>query len=237
MSSGATDAAPQNQSAHYDLPDDTSPTRSFSYDSSSHQLDIQDFQSNSTPNFTLASKDDYSLDVSDQPSPTGLQFQILRIRQFSFALEDNSSFNRYDDGSSSPSLPDQSSFVAKDNLSALHALNARRQQEIAEMEVVEKQKIEELRQQAKKDLEHWYEERRIQMEQKRRTMKQEEQDSFTQALEKSDKQSCDWAKVIRLLDFSQGTQITKQKRDINRMRAVIVQVKRDRDGSKSENGV
>lgn len=143
----------------------------------------------------------------------------------------------YTNSGSSSSLADANPYVAKDNLSALNEFNARRQQEIADMEVVEKQKIEELRQQAKKDLERWYEERRAEMEQKRRTMREEQDDSLTQALQKSDKQSCDWAKVIRLLDFSQGTQITKQKRDINRMRAVIVQAKRDRDDSKSENGV
>lgn len=124
-----------------------------------------------------------------------------------------------------------------ENISPLQAFNAQRQQEIAEMEVIEKQKIEELRQQGKKELERWYEDRRKQMEQKRQSMRQEQDDSITRALEKSDKETCDWAKVIRFLDFSQGTQITKQKRDINRMRAVIIQAKRDKDGRKSENGV
>ena len=134
-------------------------------------------------------------------------------------------------------MTDNESFIPRDNLSALHAFNARRQQEIAEMDAIEKQKIDELRQQAKKDLEHWYEERRTRMERKRQSMRQEQDDSLTQALEKSTKETCDWTKVIRLLDFSQGTQITKQKRDINRMRAVIIQAKRDSDGQKSENGV
>lgn len=129
------------------------------------------------------------------------------------------------------------SSVPRDNLSALHAFNARRQEEIAEMDAIEKQKIDELRREAKKDLEEWYEERRTRMEQKRQSVRQEQDDSLTQALQKSDKKTCDWAKVIRLLDFSQGTQVTKQKRDINRMRAVIIQAKRDKDGQKSENGV
>jgi hypothetical protein len=124
-----------------------------------------------------------------------------------------------------------------ENLSRLKEFNIRRQQEIAEMDVIEQQKIEELRQQGKKDLERWYEDRRIRMEQKRQTIKQEDDVKLTQALQKSDKDTCDWAKVIRFLDFSQGTQITKQKRDLNRMRAVIIQAKRDKDGRKSENGV
>jgi hypothetical protein len=105
------------------------------------------------------------------------------------------------------------------------------------MEIIEKQKIEELRKQGKIELERWYEDRRRNMEQKRQSMKQAQADSLSKALEKSDKETCDWAKVIRFLDFSQGTQLTKQKRDINRMRAVIIQAKRDKDVRKSENGV
>jgi len=75
------------------------------------------------------------------------------------------------------------------------------------------------------------------MEQKRHSIKQDENLITTKSLEKSDKNTCDWSKVIRFLDFSQGTQLTKQKRDLNRMRAVIIQAKRDKDGRKSENGV
>jgi len=125
-----------------------------------------------------------------------------------------------------------------ENLSPLQEYTKRRQQEIAEMEIIEKQKIEELRQQGKKDLEHWYEERRIAMEQKRQTIKRDEGVRITQSLVKSDKNTCDWSKVIRLLEFSQGTQITKQKRDLNRMRTImIVQAKRDKDNRVSEDGV
>ena len=222
--------------------DNTSPTpqtTSFANDSSNIPLNTQDFQSFSAPNFTSAANNEYRYDYSNQPSPPpeGLQYQFLPNQRYLFSSEDNSSFNMYTNSGSSSLVTDANPYVGKDNISALNAFNARRQEEIAEMEVVEKQKIEELRQQAKKDLERWYNERRTQMEQKRQTMREEQDDSLTQALQKSDKQSCDWAKVIRLLDFSQGTQITKQKRDINRMRAVIVQAKRDRDDSKSENGV
>ena len=151
-----------------------------------------------------------------------------------FSLELNSSFNTYSNPVSA-SLATGSNLFSSD---PLQEFNARRQQEIAEMEVIEKQKIEELRKQGKLELERWYEERRRNMEQKRQSMKQAQDESISQALEKSDKQTCDWGKVIRLLEFSQGTQLTKQKRDINRMRAVIVEAnKRNKDAQKSENGV
>lgn len=148
----------------------------------------------------------------------------------------NNDFERRssDNSLSSNSMPKFSS--SSNNLSALEEFNQRRQQEIAEFDVLEKQKIEELRQQGKRDLERWYEDRRLQMEQKRQAMKNEQDSSLNEALKKSDKQSCDWGKVIRFLDFSQGTQLTKQKRDLNRMRAVIVQAKRDRDNLTSQNG-
>jgi len=139
--------------------------------------------------------------------------------------------------SASPSPTNINQFNSTDALSPVQAFHIRRQQEIAEMDAKEKQKIEELRQQGKKELERWYEDRRVRMEQKRQSIKNEEGVTVTQALQKSDKNTCDWAKVIRFLDFSQGTQITKQKRDINRMRAVIIQAKRDRDSKKTENGV
>ncbi len=139
--------------------------------------------------------------------------------------------------SPSPSPTNINQFNSTDDLSPVQAFHIRRQQEIAEIDAKEKQKIEELRQQGKKELERWYEDRRVRMEQKRQSIKNDEDVTVTQALEKSDKNTCDWAKVIRFLDFSQGTQVTKQKRDINRMRAVIIQAKRDRDGKKTENGV
>jgi len=139
--------------------------------------------------------------------------------------------------SASPSPTNINQFNSTDDLSPVQAFHIRRQQEIAEMDAKEKQKIEELRQQGKKELERWYEDRRVRMEQKRQSIKNEEGVTVTQALEKSDKNTCDWAKVIRFLDFSQGTQLTKHKRDLNRMRAVIVQAKRDKDGKKSENGL
>jgi hypothetical protein len=145
--------------------------------------------------------------------------------------------NSIPSSSSSSPTPNTYQLNSTENASPLEAFNKRRKQEIAEMDVIEKQKIEELRKQGKQDLERWYEDRRIRMEQKRQTIKQDEGITVTQALEKSDKNSCDWAKVIRFIDFSQGTQLTKHKRDLNRMRAVIIQAKRDKDGRRTENGV
>jgi len=149
--------------------------------------------------------------------------------------ENNLSSNMFSHSASSS--PNINQLNSTEDLSPSQAFHIRRQQEIAEMDVIEKQKIEELRQQGKKDLERWYEDRRIRMEQKLQSIRKEEDVTVTQALEKSDKNTCDWAKIIRLIDFSQGTQITKQKRDLNRMRAVIIQAKRDKDDRKSENGV
>jgi len=136
-------------------------------------------------------------------------------------------------------LEDKSSFgmFSTEDTSPLEALNKRRQQEIAEKDAVENRKIDELRQQAKHDLECWYNERQRQMEQKRQTMKHEENDLRTAALEKSSKESCDRAKVIRLVDFSQGSQLTKSKKDISRMKTCIVDAKRINDAKKLANGV
>jgi hypothetical protein len=127
--------------------------------------------------------------------------------------------------------------VHDEKLSLLQAFNERRQQEIAEKDVEENRKIEELRQQAKKDLERWYKERERQMEQKRQTMKHDEDDLRTESLAKSSKEVCDWGKVIRLLDFSQGSQLTKTKRDISRMRSCIITSKRINDAKQLANGV
>jgi hypothetical protein len=125
-----------------------------------------------------------------------------------------------------------------ENLSPLQAFNIRRQQEIADKDVVENRKIEELRQQAKQDLERWYQDRQKNMEQKRQVIKHDEEVLRTVSLEKSDKNTCDWAKVVRFLEFSQGTQLSKGKRDLNRMKASMLHAQRDKAGGrKSENGV
>ena len=63
-----------------------------------------------------------------------------------------------------------------EELSPLYAINKKREQEIAAKDAEENAKIEQLRQQAKADLERWYNERQRQMETKRQTMKNEEND-------------------------------------------------------------
>ena len=121
--------------------------------------------------------------------------------------------------------------------SPLQAFNARRQQQIAEKDAEEQRKIDELRKQAKNDLDRWYQDRHMHMEQQRQTIKTEEEVFRTKALEQSDRNSCDWSKVIRLLDFSQGSQLSKSKRDLNRMKSTIMRATRDKINRTSENGV
>jgi hypothetical protein len=121
--------------------------------------------------------------------------------------------------------------------SPLQAFNVRRQQEIAEKDAEERRKIEDLRQQAKRDLERWYQDRNLHMEHKRQAIKNEEDVFRTKALEQSDKNSCDWSKVVRLLEFSQASQFSKGKRDLNRMKTSILQATRDKVKRTSENGV
>jgi hypothetical protein len=124
-----------------------------------------------------------------------------------------------------------------EDLSPLQAFNVRRQKEIAEKDTEEQRKIEELRQQAKQDIERWYHDRQTRMEQKRQTIKQDEEVLRTKSLEKSDKETCDWGKVVRFLEFAQGAQLSKSKRDLNRMKSCMIHATRDKDGRKSENGV
>jgi hypothetical protein len=124
-----------------------------------------------------------------------------------------------------------------ENSSPLQAYNVRRQQEIAEKDAEEHRKIEDLRQQAKHDLERWYQDRNVHMEHKRQAIKNEEDVFRTKALEQSDKNSCDWSKVVRLLEFSQASQVSKGKRDLNRMKTSILQATRDKVKRTSENGV
>ena len=119
-----------------------------------------------------------------------------------------------------------------ENLSPLQTFHNRRQQEIAEKDEEEKQKIEELRQQAKDDIKRWYQERRMRMEQKRQTMKHDEDELRSKALEKSNTDSCDWSKVMRFLEFSPGSQLSKSRRDLSRMKSSMINAKRDKDRQK-----
>lgn len=129
----------------------------------------------------------------------------------------------------------ESTSKSSESLSPLQAFNQRRQEEIAVKDAEENRRKDELRQQAKRDLERWYQDRKMTMERKRETIQQEEDALRTNALQKSDKESCDWAKVIRFLEFSPGSQLSKSKRDITRMKSCIIHAKRDKDTKKSGN--
>ena len=125
---------------------------------------------------------------------------------------------------------------SNEETSPLHAINKKREEEIAAKDAEEKRKIDELRQQAKTDLERWYKDRQSQMEQKRQTMKNDENDLRSKSLEKSTKELCDWSKVIRLLEFTDGTQLSKSKRDVTRMKSCMLTAKRANDNKKLANG-
>ena len=127
--------------------------------------------------------------------------------------------------------------VTRENLTALQLVTKRREEELATKDAEEHRRKEELRQQAKADLERWYGERKRLMNQQRETMKHDEEVLRTSSLEKSTKESCDWGKVIRMLDFSPGTQLSKSKRDVTRMKACIVNAKRLNPSQNVANGV
>ena len=112
----------------------------------------------------------------------------------------------------------------------------KREEEIAAKDAEESRKVAILREQAKADLENWHNERQRQMEQKFRQNKQEDNDSNKKLLEKSSKQSCDWSKVVRLIDFTDGKQLTRSKRDVTRMKESIFNAKRISDKEKLANG-
>lgn len=135
-------------------------------------------------------------------------------------------------------LEDESVYnmFANEDLSPMQIFSKKREQEIAAKDAEENQKIEELRKQARQDLDRWYTERQKQMEQKWQTMKIEENHLHKEALETSAKESCDWSKIIRLADFNDGKQYSQAKRDITRMKACIFNAKRASDGKKSANG-
>ena len=164
-------------------------------------------------------------------------FLIFAEWFFFFVQEDSSSSDIFSNSVPSAAAANTNQLnlteiSSTENLSSLQIFNSRRQEEIAKKDVEEKQKIEELRQKAKDDIERWYQDRRMRMEQKRQTMKRDEDYLRLKALEKSDKDSCDWAKVIRLLEFSQGSQLSKSRRDLNRMKSSMINAKRHKDNQK-----
>ncbi|CAF3760077.1 unnamed protein product [Rotaria socialis] len=158
-----------------------------------------------------------------------------------FQSDETSSYDMF-----SPPIPTTSSMstnmfstgiTSQENLSALEAFNRRRQQEIAEKDVEENSKIQALREQAKQDVERWYNNRKIKMQENRQTIDRAEDDLRTVASQKSDKSQCDWAKLIRFLELNSGTQLSKAKRDLSRMKTCIINAKRDNDKRQTATGV
>ena len=110
----------------------------------------------------------------------------------------------------------------------LELFNRRYEEELAVKDAEEERRKDQLRQQAKDDLQRWYDERQIHMEQRRDRMKNEDDLHLQKASKQSDKRLCDWDKVMRLVEFS------KSKRDLNRMKTSIINAKQDRDSHPSE---
>ena len=74
------------------------------------------------------------------------------------------------------------------------------------------------------------------MEQKIQRNRTEENDPNKRNSDSSSKQSCDWSKVVRLIDFTDGKQLTRSKRDLTRMKESIFNAKRVIEKEKVANG-
>ncbi|UJR15070.1 hypothetical protein I4U23_002040 [Adineta vaga] len=186
------------------------------------------FQSNDTMN-TTTSFSSPSTELNDN------MFDIQETQKETPSMMENTLSNT----STSQRTEDQSSMnmFVTETVSPLQAITKKREEEIAAKDVEERRKIDELRQQAKSDLERWYKDRQQQMEQHRQTMKSDEDDLRTKALEKSTKDSCDWTKVMRLLELNDGTQLSKSKRDLTRMKSCMLTARRAAENKKLANGV
>ncbi len=125
----------------------------------------------------------------------------------------------------------------EESISPLQAILKKREEEIAAKDAEENRKIEALRQQAKTDLENWYNERRRQLEQKHQRTKSAEENFQSKNADDSSKESCDWSKVLRLLDFTDEKQTKKSSRDLTRMKACLFNAKRHSDKKKLANGL
>ncbi|CAF1095669.1 unnamed protein product, partial [Didymodactylos carnosus] len=113
-------------------------------------------------------------------------------------------------------------------------MDEKRRSEIAEKDAKEEKQINELKQQAKNDLNQWYNERKKRTDEKRKQIKNDEEILRAKAGEKSVKQSCDWEKVLQLVDFSPSSSITKSKRDLSRMKSIMLNAKQS---TKMPNGI
>ncbi|UJR31613.1 hypothetical protein I4U23_019096 [Adineta vaga] len=200
--------------------------------------DTKTSQSNALNDDTLNQSTSTSETTSFNDDVFANQANTNQLDSYSPATDD--SFSNEQTTQQSGQNTNQSNYTGisfTETSSPLHEYNTRRQQEIAEKDVEEKRKNDELRKQAQADLDRWYQERKTHMEQKRQAMKNEEEVFRTKALEKSDNKSCDWSKVVRLLDFSQGSQLTKGKRDLNQMKSTLLQATRQKIKRASENGI
>ncbi|CAF3461960.1 unnamed protein product [Rotaria socialis] len=177
---------------------------------------------NNTASFPSDDVLDASSSLVNQPSLNPISPQVEEI----FTNETTSQ---------KPEQPSYNMFSNED-LSPVQIFNRKHEQEIAAKDAEEIQKIEELRQQARQQLDLWYSERHKQIEKKRQTTKIEENRLHKEALETSAKESCDWSKIIRLADFNDGKQLSQSKRDITRMKTCIFNAKRVSDGKKLANG-
>ncbi|CAF0890990.1 unnamed protein product [Adineta steineri] len=200
------------------------------------------FQDNTT---TL--NDNFMDDITSSQAPTATNNNLLDNRttsQTPITFDNNDEFNisssTNEDMFSNNSTNEQDKYstnMFSTEVTPLQAITKKREEEIAAKDAEEKRKIDELKQQAKSDLERWYTDRKRQMEQKRQTMQSDENDLRTKALEKSTKEQCDWSKVVRLLEFTDGTQLSKSKRDVTRMKSCMLTAKRMNDTQKLANGV
>ena len=113
----------------------------------------------------------------------------------------------------------------------------KREEEIAVKDAEEAQKISILRDQAKTDLENWHRERVRQLEHKHSNL-QSTQDHIEKnsPSETSSKPICDWSKVMRLIDLTDGKQMSKSKRDLTRMKECIFNAKRTAEKKELSNG-
>lgn len=107
-----------------------------------------------------------------------------------------------------------------------NSFDQERAQQIASKDEEEKIKNEDLRSKAQSDLQTWYDERKKQMENRRQTNRFEEDHLDTNTSKENIKQSCNWSKLINLVDFTDGKQYSKSKRDLSRMKSCIFNAKR-----------
>lgn len=110
----------------------------------------------------------------------------------------------------------------------LELFNRRYAEELAAKDAEEQRRKDQLRQQAKDDLQRWYDERQIDMENRRDRLKIEDNRHLQKESKQSDKNLCDWNKVICLVEFSTS------KRDLNRMKTSMINAKHHRDVQQSE---